>query len=236
MLSSCKKENPDSTPVEFLSQDIQVYAFTEPSYLKVVNTDGSYQYFPDVIPDTLGFAWDTINKFIDIHGNLVDTLWVTKDYIPANTDTTSEGYRAVFIPIEKYNRGKIGLPFSFNHQVANAISSPGSLDIAGSYKKGTTSYTISKITEGTFLINKAYVLSGIPQANVIYVNSDNTLTMPPQMTGFSWGSDGALAEVETFYYNLSYALKNATVGTGDTLNFTAKRTSRAAAVNKLIRL
>jgi len=235
LVSACtKNKTPSSSVVSFLGQDaIEVNTFTDFGYLKVVDAAGNYQYFNNNLPDTLGFAVDTINKFVTLDGQVVDTLWLTRPYL-GTVDTTSEGYRTIFVPVEQYNRGKISAPFAFNYQVAKVRSDEGSLDIAGSYKKGSATIVITKVGTGTYVMNNANAAS-ISQPNVVYVKPDNTLEMPFNKTGFGLGTGGGAAIVNTAYYNISYTLAGASPGVGDTLRYTYKREARGAVINTLIR-
>ena len=233
-LPSCTKNKTGSSNVNsFISQDnIEVEGFTNRGYLKVYTGSGNYLYFQDVIPDTLGFAADTVNKFITRDGRVVDTIWFTKDYLES-PDTTSEGYRVLYIPVEKYNRGRIASTFEFNFQAASVRSDEGTLDIAGTYKKGAATITITKVGTGTYVIDNA-VAASQTQPNVIYVKPGNSLEMPNNRTGFGLGTAGASADVTTAYYNISYS-PSATSPVGDTLRYTYKREARAPVKVTLLR-
>lgn len=240
LLSSCKKKTESSTVTEFKSDMVEVEPYspysgieTDQSYLKVIDGSNIY-YFNNNIPDTLGFAVDTINKFRDKAGNIVDTLWLTKDYAEFG-DTTSEGFKEVFIPVVKYNLGHNETPFNFTYNVRKTISNGGSLDLEGDYQKGAALLHITKISAGNFVLDNAFASPRITPV-MIYVDGSNTVTMPDVKTGFYGGSAGALTVRQAQFYNIRYSQIGGSPGAGDTLVFTVKRTDVSGAVTKLIRL
>jgi hypothetical protein len=239
LLSSCKKKTESSTPTEFKSDFVEVEPYSpysgigpDQSYLKVIDGANIY-YFNNNIPDTLGFAVDTTNKFRDKAGNIVDTLWLTKDYAEFG-DTTSEGFKEVFIPVVKYNLGHNETPFSFTYNVRKTISNGGTLDLEGDYKKGSTLLHITKVSQGNFVLDNAFASPRITPV-MIYVDASNTVTIPDVKTGFYGGSAGALTTRQAQFYAIRYAQIGGSPGAGDTLVFTVKRTDVAGAVTKLIR-
>jgi hypothetical protein len=239
LAASCQKKAEQSNQLEFKNDFVEVepfspYSFIGPdqSYLKVI--DGSnFYFFNNVIPDTLGYAVDTINKFQDINGNIVDTLWLTKDYA-VFPDTTADGMYEVFIPVEKYNLGHNTTPFNFTYNVKHTISGGGSLDLEGDYTRSGSPVHITKISQGNFVLDNAFVPPRITPV-LIYVDGSNTITIPDVKTGFYGGSTGALTIRQAQFYDIRYAQIGGAPGAGDTLVMTVKRTDLAGAVTRFIR-
>lgn len=239
LLSSCKKKTDASAQVEFKSDIVEVEPYspysgieTDQSYLKVIDGSNIY-YFNDNVPDTLGFAVDTINKFRDKAGNIVDTLWLTKDYAEWG-DTTSEGFKEVFIPVVKYNLGHNETPFNFTYNVRKTISNGGTLDLEGDYKNGASNVHITKISQGNFVLSNAFALPRVTPV-MIYVDGSNTVTVPDVKSGFYGGSAGALTIRQTQFYNIRYSQIGGSPGAGDTLVMTVKRSDLNGAVTRFVR-
>ena len=240
LLPSCSVKPDKSSVLEFLSDNVEVEPYspfsdlsTDQVYLKVVDGSAVY-YFNNVIPDTLGFAVDTINKFVTKEGAIVDTLWLTKDYAEFG-DTTSEGFKEIFIPVEKYNRGHNAPPFNFIYQVRKTKSGGGSLDIAGSYKRGSATIIITKISTGNFVLSNG--VNPPRKAPVIaYVDGDNKVSIPDTKIGAYQGSAGALTIRQSEFFKIRYSQIGGSPGAGDTLVYTYKRTDNSALnLVKLIR-
>lgn len=240
LLVSCQKKAGSSTVVPFLNDFVEVEPYSpysgigpDQSYLKVIDGSNIY-YFNNTIPDTLGFAVDTINHFQDKAGNIIlDTLWLTKDYAEY-PDTTADGMYEVFIPVEKYDLGRNTTPFNFTYNVRHTIANGGSLDLSGDYKRSGSDVTITKISNGNFVLSNAFVPPRVTPV-LINVDASNNITIPDVKTGFYGGSSGALTIRQAQFYNIRYSQIGGSPGTGDTLVVTVKRTDVTGAVTKFIR-
>jgi hypothetical protein len=235
LVSSCKKDTNTSTVTPFLSDYVEVDPFTDQGYLKVVDGANIY-YFNGVIPDTIGFAVDEINKFVAKDGSIVDTLWLTKDYAEFG-DTTSDGFKVVNVPIEKYNRGHNSTPMTFNYHVVHTISNGGSLDLEGTYHRISPSGTVDifKVSAGNFVMETVFIPSRF-QPGAVFVDASNTITIPDTYSGYYAGSFGALTIRQAMFFKIRYAQVGGSPGVGDTLLYSYKRTDVNAPVNvKLVR-
>jgi len=242
-MQSCNKDKFQfSDSVNFKTDAVEVQSFTpsglnslSPGYLLVID-GATHMYFNSNIPDTLGYAVDTINQFRTLDGRIVDTLWITKDYVPF-PDTTSDGIHDVLIPIDKYNLGHVSPPLSFDLAVFSTSSNVGTLDLEGDYLRSGVPIHITKISQGNFAIDN--ITRGYP--NMIYVRPDNVIEIPTILTGahntgLPTDYQADLSVRHNQFYDIRYGLLNPpTPGPGDTLIYSSKRIGSGPVTNKLFR-
>jgi len=243
-MQSCKKDKFQfSDSVTYKSDTIEVESFTPSGlnelsgeYLLVID-GATHLYFNGPIPDTLGYAVDPVNKYVTLDGQVVDTLWITKAYVPF-PDTTAPGIYDVLIPIDKYNRGHVSPPLSFSLNIFNTSSNVGTLDLEGDYLRSGVPIHITKISQGNFACSNIRS-GGTP--NMIYVHSDNSIEIPmiligSHISGLPTNYQADVSERHTQFYGIRYGIKNPpTVGAGDTLIYFSKRVGSAPALNRLFR-
>ncbi|MDB5226982.1 MAG: hypothetical protein JWN78_1175 [Bacteroidota bacterium] len=241
VLVSCQKKAGTSSVVPFLSDFVEVEPYSpysgngiDQSYLKVIDGSNIY-YFNNTVLDTIGFAVDTINHFKDKAGNSIfDTLWITKDY-GTWPDTTAEGMYEVNFPVEQYDLGHNSIPLTFTYNVRKTISNGGSLDLSGDYTRNGSPVTITKISNGNFVLSNAFVPPRITPV-MINVDASNKVSIPDVKTGFFPGSNGTPLTIrQAQFYNIRYSQIGGSAGAGDTLVVTVKRTDVAPAITKFIR-